>query len=122
MFESPLASSTSRPGGPTFRRAAMNDRIATIKQLVATSSYPIDEIAVADAIIVRSLARRMVPELAFRIESEWRGGHFPHRRARSFRLARAAPWFLWRHRRCAARHRWLAQRGRTPARISPGEE
>ena len=38
----------------------MTDRTATLKQLVADSSYPMDEAAVAEAILMRSLraARR----------------------------------------------------------------
>jgi hypothetical protein len=69
----------------------MNDRTATLKQLIADSSYPMDEAAVAQAILVRSLARRVVPEIAFRAESHLpRVRSFrPHRDARSFRLARA---------------------------------
>lgn len=69
----------------------MNDRTATLKQLVADSSYPIDEVAVAEAILVRSLARRVVPEIAFRAESHLPlvRSFRPHRSTRSFRLARA---------------------------------
>lgn len=69
----------------------MTDRTATLKQLVADSSYPMDETAIAEAILMRSLARRVVPEIAFRIESHLpRVRSFrPHRDARSFRLSRA---------------------------------
>lgn len=69
----------------------MNDRTATLKQLVADASYPIDEAAVAEAILVRSLARHVLPEVAFRSEPRLpRIRSFrPHNDARSFRLARA---------------------------------
>lgn len=69
----------------------MNPRIANIKQLVAESTYPIDERVIAEAILVRAAARRLVPGLAFRqapSEPEVRSFR-PHRGARSFRLARA---------------------------------
>ena len=68
----------------------MNDRTDTIKQLVATSSYPIDATAVAEAILVRSMARRVLPEVSFRTESfAPRVRSFrPHSGTRSFRLAR----------------------------------
>lgn len=69
----------------------MDSRLANIKQLISESTYPIDEAAVAEAIIVRTAARRLVPEIAFRLqssESEVRSFR-PHRGAASFRLARA---------------------------------
>ena len=44
----------------------MNPRTRTIKHLVSQSSYPIDEAAIAEAIIVRAMARRTVPDLVFR--------------------------------------------------------
>lgn len=69
----------------------MDTRLANIKQLVSGSTYPIDETAVAEAIIVRSMARRLLPDLAFRLqppEPEVRSFR-PHRGAPSFRLARA---------------------------------
>ncbi len=68
----------------------MNARTATLKQLVADERYPIDEALIAEAIIVRYMARRLVPELVFRspppapLVRSFR----PHRGARSFRLAR----------------------------------
>jgi hypothetical protein len=77
----------------------MTDRAALLKQLVDDGSYPLDEAAIAEAIVVRALARRVVPDIAFR--------HPPptqpvrsfrhHRGARSFRLARP-------ERRPASRH------------------
>jgi hypothetical protein len=69
----------------------MNPRVATIKQLVAGGAYPIDEAAIAEAIVVRSMARRVLPDVAFRVEPcKPRVRSFRHHRgARSFRLARA---------------------------------
>jgi len=44
----------------------MDPRLANIQQLVAESTYPIDESVIAEAILVRAAARRLVPDLAFR--------------------------------------------------------
>ena len=70
----------------------MNARTANLKQLVAESGYPIDEAAIAEALVMRSMVRSVIPEVAFRVESsEPRVRSFrPYRAARSFRLARAA--------------------------------
>jgi len=68
----------------------MDPRLANIQQLVAESTYPIDESVIAEAILVRAAARRLVPDLAFRqapAQPEVRSFR-PHRGARSFRLAR----------------------------------
>jgi hypothetical protein len=70
----------------------MNARVAVLKQLVAESSYPIDEAAIAEAIVARSIARRLVPDLVFRLTAAPRPqvrSFRPHRGARSFRLTRA---------------------------------
>jgi hypothetical protein len=77
-------------GGGADPRGTMNARIATLKQLVDSESYPIDEAAIAEAILVRSMARRLVPDLAFRIPPAPPAvrSFRPHRGARSFRLAR----------------------------------
>jgi hypothetical protein len=69
----------------------MNARVAVLKQLVAESSYPVDEAAIAEAIVARSIARRLVPDLTFRITCAPRPqvrSFRPHRGARSFRLTR----------------------------------
>ena len=69
----------------------MNARIATIKKLVADGVYPIDANVVAEAIVVRSKARRLLPDVTLRAEPckpEVRSFR-PHRGARSFRLVRA---------------------------------
>ena len=44
---------------PADHHATMNARMALIKQLVDDGGYPLDEHAVAEAILVRSMARRM---------------------------------------------------------------
>jgi len=67
----------------------MNSRTATLKQLVDQSSYPIDEAAIAEAIVVRSLARRAVPDVVFQAPPpKPRVRSFRPHRGRSFRLAR----------------------------------
>ena len=68
----------------------MNARMTLIKQLVDDGGYPLDEHAVAEAILVRSMARRIMPEVAFRLappKPQVRSFR-PHRGARSFRLHR----------------------------------
>ena len=69
----------------------MNRRVALIKQLVQAGLYPIDETAIAEAIIVRSQARSVLPELAFRISAAKTPvrSFRHHSGARSFRLHRA---------------------------------
>jgi len=70
----------------------MNSRTTLLKQLVADGTYPIDERAIAESIVVRAMARSVVPDLALRCVAP----HLvavrsfrPHSGARSFRLARA---------------------------------
>jgi hypothetical protein len=70
----------------------MTSRTALIKQLVKDGTYPIDEVAIAESIVVRAIARSVVPDLALRCASP----HLPsirsfrpHSGARSFRLVRA---------------------------------
>ena len=58
----------------------MNPRVQLLKQLVSDGHYVIDERAIADAMILRSMAARMLPELTFRCTAS---------DARSFRLTRA---------------------------------
>lgn len=67
----------------------MDTRTATLKQLIAASRYPIDETAVAEAIVIRSKARRLVPGLTFRIELARPAvrSFRPFRGVLSFRLA-----------------------------------
>ena len=71
--------------------ATMNARAALIKQLVDDGSYPIDEAAIADAIVARSRMRSLVPDIAFRLlplKPPVRSFRH-HSGARSFRLHRA---------------------------------
>ena len=66
----------------------MNPRAKVLKQLVGESLYVVDESAIAEAIILRSMLRSAVPELPFRSNS--RGPQVRsfrrHDDARSFRL------------------------------------
>lgn len=69
----------------------MNSRTKVLKQLVNESHYVIDPAAVAQAIIIRSMAQRVLPDVTFRgtpRPSPVRSFR-PHRGARSFRLTRA---------------------------------
>jgi hypothetical protein len=70
----------------------MNPRAKVLKQLVDDGHYVIDEAAVAEAMMLRSIALRLLPDVTFRgtppsapqVRSFRR-----HRGARSFRLSRA---------------------------------
>ena len=73
----------------------MNPRVKLLKELVSDGLYVIDDdddVAVADAILLRSMTRQMLPDVAFRgtprREPEVRSFR-PHRGAKSFRLTRA---------------------------------
>ena len=71
----------------------MNPRVQVLKQLVTDGHYVIDEAAVAEAVVLRATARRMLPDVTFRSAPQGapRVRSFrPHRGARSFRLTRAA--------------------------------
>jgi hypothetical protein len=67
----------------------MQDRVRVLKQLVRESLYVVDDTAVADAIVLRAMLRRTVPEPTFR--SERRPSQVRSFRrdpgARSFRLS-----------------------------------
>jgi hypothetical protein len=69
----------------------MNARAALIKQLVDDGSYPLDELAIAEAIVVRSKVRSIVPGIAFRLAAAKAPvrSFRHHSGARSFRLHRA---------------------------------
>lgn len=70
----------------------MNPRVKVLKQLVGDGHYVIDEAAVGEAMILRSMALRMLPDVTFRSTrpSVPQVRSFrPHRGARSFRLSRA---------------------------------
>jgi len=70
----------------------MNPRVKLLKELVHDELYVIDHDAVADAVLLRSMTRHMLPDVAFRgtprPEPKVRSFR-PHRGARSFRLMRA---------------------------------
>lgn len=69
----------------------MTPRVKAIQTLVSDGQYVIDEAAVAEAIVLRSVALRLLPEVTFRSapsrETKVRSFR-PHRGARSFRLSR----------------------------------
>jgi hypothetical protein len=70
----------------------MNPRAKVLKQLVDDGHYVIDEAAVAEAMMLRSMALRMLPDVTFRStpRSAPQVRSFrPHRGVRSFRLSRA---------------------------------
>ncbi len=70
----------------------MNPRVRLLKELVGDGLYVVDDAAVADAVLLRSQTRHMLPEVTFRgtlrPEPEVRSFR-PHRGVRSFRLIRA---------------------------------
>lgn len=72
-------------------QSAMNQRVRVLRHLVRESHYVIDPHAVAEAIIVRTLARRVLPDVSFRSNpapAVQVRSFRPHRGARSFRLTR----------------------------------
>jgi hypothetical protein len=69
----------------------MNPRAMVLKQLVDDGHYVIEEAAVAEAMMLRATARRMLPDVTFRSapRSAPQVRSFrPHRGVRSFRLSR----------------------------------
>jgi hypothetical protein len=70
----------------------MNPRVKILKQLVAEGHYVIDEPAIADAMVLRAMLQRVLPDVTFRcaprVAAQVRSFR-PHRGARSFRLSRA---------------------------------
>ena len=69
----------------------MNPRVKLLKELVDSELYVVDDLAVADAVLLRSMTRHMLPDVAFRgtarpqpVVRSFR----PHRGAKSFRLTR----------------------------------
>ena len=69
----------------------MSPRPHLLAQLVRDSHYVVDERAVAEAIVMRTLARRLVPDFAFRscVKPLQIRSFRCHTSARSFRLARS---------------------------------
>lgn len=69
----------------------MTSRVKLLKQLVDDELYVIDAVAVADAMLLRAMARHTLPEATFRssVTSAPQVRSFrPHRGAKSFRLTR----------------------------------
>jgi hypothetical protein len=70
----------------------MNRRVKLLKELVSDGMYVVDDAAVADAVLLRSMTRHMLPDVAFRGSPrpapEVRSFR-PHRGVKSFRLTRA---------------------------------
>ena len=70
----------------------MNPRAKVLKQLVNDGHYVVDDAAVAEAMMLRAMALRMLPDVTFRStpRSAPQVRSFrPHRGVRSFRLSRA---------------------------------
>jgi hypothetical protein len=61
-----------------------------LKELVREAQYVVDPAAVADAIIARSVARQILPDVSFRSTPSVPPARSfrPHRGGRSFRLSR----------------------------------
>ncbi len=68
----------------------MNARTKNLRDLFRGDLYVVDPSAVAEAMIVRTLAQRVLPEMTFRGETQLPQvrSFRPHRGARSFRLTR----------------------------------
>jgi len=70
----------------------MNPRVKLLKEMVSDDLYVIDDVAVADAVLLRSMMRHMLPDVTFRgtprPEPEVRSFRH-HRGAKSFRLTRS---------------------------------
>ena len=69
----------------------MNSRIKVLKQLVQDGHYVVDEPAIADAMLLRSIALRTLPDVSFRsgaARSPQIRSFRRHPAARSFRLSR----------------------------------
>ncbi|HEX4108661.1 MAG TPA: hypothetical protein VHX88_11035 [Solirubrobacteraceae bacterium] len=77
-------------------------RTRLLSELVQDDHYIVDERAVAEAIVARTLTRRLVPEARFRNEispAARRWGERPPPRVRSFRLCSSARSFHRAHSR-----------------------
>lgn len=69
----------------------MTTRTRVLKELVSNGLYVIDEHLVAEAMLVRSMALRMLPDMTFREPSRRLPtvrSFRPNREAQSFRLSR----------------------------------
>jgi hypothetical protein len=70
----------------------MNPRVKVLKQLVAGGHYVTDEAAIANAMMLRSMVLRALPDVTLRCAPRTVPqvrSFRPHRGARSFRLSRA---------------------------------
>lgn len=70
----------------------MNQRVRLLKELVADGMYAVDDVAIADAVLLRSMTRHTLPDVAFRgsRRSALEVRSFrPHRGVKSFRLTRS---------------------------------
>ena len=70
----------------------MNPRVRVLKELVDDGLYAVDDVAVADAVLLRSMTRLMLPDVTFRgtPRPEFVVRSFrPHRGVKSFRLTRS---------------------------------
>ncbi|HYF24725.1 MAG TPA: hypothetical protein VD931_03205 [Baekduia sp.] len=67
----------------------MSQRTRVLQQLIQQRLYPVDEAAVAEAILARAAVRRAVPEVDLRASERREAvrSFRPDARARSFRLA-----------------------------------
>lgn len=69
----------------------MNPRVRVLKELVSDGLYVVDDVAVADALLLRAMTRHLLPDVTFRgtprPAPEVRSFR-PHRGVRSFRLTR----------------------------------
>jgi hypothetical protein len=70
----------------------LQQRIQLLRQLVRDSQYAVDETTVANAIVARMAARRLVSEATFRNDPRVRqvSSFRPSREVRSFRLCNPA--------------------------------
>jgi hypothetical protein len=66
----------------------MKKRVRQLRALLEDGMYPIDERAIADAILARAQARRLVPEVEFAQDRRELRSFRVDPSARSFRLAR----------------------------------
>ena len=71
----------------------MNPRVLLLRELVAGGLYVVDEVAVADAVVLRVIARWAVPGWPFARAPRQPESHVrsfrPHRGVPSFRLTRS---------------------------------
>lgn len=77
---------------PRTQGMNMNPRVKVLKQLVADGHYVIDEAAIAETLMLRSMVLRALPDMTFRCAPPAAPpvrSFRPHPGARSFRLSGA---------------------------------